>query len=190
MFVVEIEREDPRGAAAAVQRLTGAFTGAFGGTGDALVTTGPRGARATSGDPRAVLGLVTWMGRDGGWWCGIGAGEDVALARAAAADALDGARGEAVAVGVRAPGRAVAAAEVQAVLRLRGVVARRRTPTQWATIDAVGRCGSGVGAAGLLGVSPQAVSKSLRASAWREEADTHALAVRLLGDLGGAAAAR
>ena len=75
---------------------------------------------------------------------------------------------------------ASAASEVEALLRLVGAVLRRRTAVQWKVIDAVTAAGSRTAAAERLGITVQAISKSLLASADDVVRDVYPLLARLL----------
>lgn len=147
-------------------------------------------------DAQAVLRVVTVLLRDGGWHCGLGAGPghldagDPPSARSGhgeaflrAREAVEASKGEAISLSVRDGGTSHAR-DLEALLHLFGVLASRRTSTQWGVIEAFEEAGSGAGAAANLGISPQAVSQSLSASAWREEVAAHPLALRLVSELG------
>lgn len=75
---------------------------------------------------------------------------------------------------------ASAASEVEALLRLVGAVLRRRTAVQWKVIDAVTAAGSRTAAAERLGITVQAISKSLLASADDVVRDVYPLLAQLL----------
>lgn len=142
--------------------------------------------------PEAVLAVLTTVLRDGNWSVGVGVGPvetplpaSVREARGpalldarAAVEASKGA-GE-VRVAVAAASDPVGAADVEAVARLIGTLIGRRTPTQWATIDAVDASPTQRAAAQALGVSPQNVSQALATSAIAAERAGYPVLVRLL----------
>lgn len=143
-------------------------------------------------DPQAVLEALLVVLRDGNWSTGLGIGPvDVPLpasVRAARGQALLDARsaveaaktaGE-VRVAVASASDPVGAADVEAVAGLIGTLIRRRTGTQWATIDAVDAAPTQRAAAEALGVSPQNVSQTLAASAVAAERAGYPVLVRLL----------
>ncbi len=143
-------------------------------------------------DPQAVLEALLVVLRDGNWSTGLGIGPvDVPLpasVRAARGQALLDARsaveaaktaGE-VRVAVASASDPVGAADVEAVAGLIGTLIRRRTGTQWATIDAVDAAPTQRAAAEALGVSPQNVSQTLAASAVAAERAGYLVLVRLL----------
>ncbi|ACZ30726.1 hypothetical protein Xcel_1703 [Xylanimonas cellulosilytica DSM 15894] len=142
-----------------------------------------------------AVSLTLALLRDGGWSVGIGVGAVVEplppTSREASGEAFVHAR-SAVARAKAQPGTwgvaveaddEAAAQEVQALLRLLGVVAARRTEPGWEAVDAVTRAGSQKGAAARLGVSVQAVSQRLRSAAWAEESAVHPVITRLLASL-------
>ncbi len=146
--------------------------------------------------PESVLRVLIAVLRDGGWHCGLGAGAgelgvgDPPSARGGrgaaflrAREAVEASKGEAVSLSVR-DGGSIDARDLEALLHVFGVLASRRTPTQWGVIDAYEQAGSGTAAAQALDITPQAVSQSLASSAWREESAAHPLALRLIAALG------
>ena len=150
-------------------------------------------AQGAFDDPQVALRIALWALRDGHWHIGIGIGtgsvESGSSASARSGDgpaffdareAVEESKGQSVSVAVRSTGNEEGAKHLQALLGLLGILAQRRTESQWATIDAIVEGGSGVAAANRLGVAPQTVSKSLKASAWREEADAYPLAIALM----------
>lgn len=159
-----------------------------------LFDAGPDGATLALDTALALL-------RDGRWTVGLGVGgvdEPLPTAsRAASGPAFVHARhaverakgrGSVAPVAVEADD-AAAAAEVEALLRLLGAVAARRTPAGWEAVDTL--IGAGTDAsqkdvARALGVTEQAVSQRLRAALWAEEAATRPVAARLLAALAGA----
>jgi hypothetical protein len=158
-----------------------------------LFAGGPDGAALATDTALALL-------RDGRWTVGIGAGavdEPLpAASRAASGGAFVHARhaverakgrGSVAPVAVEADD-AAAAAEVEALLRLLGAVAARRSPAGWEAIDtlaAAGERASQKDAALALGVTEQAMSQRLRAALWAEEAAVRPVVVRLLTELAG-----
>jgi hypothetical protein len=158
-----------------------------------LFDAGPDGATLALDTALALL-------RDGRWTVGLGVGAVdrplPAVSRAASGPAFVHARhaverakgrGSAAPVAVEADD-AAAAAEVEALLRLLGAVAARRTRAGWEAIDTL--TGTGTGAsqkdvAQALGITEQAVSQRLRAALWAEEAAVRPVAVRLLAALAG-----
>jgi hypothetical protein len=143
----------------------------------------------------AALALL----RDGGWSVGLGVGAVVeplpTTSRAAAGPAFVHARRaveRAKSRGSGGPGAAAiavesddaaAAAEVEALLRLLGAVAERRSDAGWEAVDAVERAGTQKAPAAQLGVSVQAVSQRLRAGLRAEEAAVRPVVARLLAQL-------
>jgi hypothetical protein len=163
-----------------------------------LLDGGPDGAALALDATLALL-------RDGRWTVGLGAGavdEPLpAASRAASGGAFVHARhaverakgrGSAAPVAVEADDPA-AAAEVEALLRLLGAVAARRSPAGWEAVDtlaAAGGAGSQKDVARALGITEQAVSQRLRAALWAEEAAVRPVVVRLLVALAGGGAPR
>lgn len=143
--------------------------------------------------PEAVVAVIEQTLRSRNWSIGLGIGEiEVPLpgsVREARGPALVRAR-EAVESAKRLPSVHIAvrgssktaAAEVEALLRLIGSVLRRRTPGQWRVIDAVLEAGRRAEAADALGITPQAISKSLLASADDVVRDVYPLLARLLSE--------
>ncbi|WP_277210194.1 hypothetical protein [Isoptericola croceus] len=144
--------------------------------------------------------VVADLLRDGGWSVGLGVGAvDLPLpetSRAAAGPAFVRARaavdeakgrGSTVPLAVNGPSvepAATIAGDAQALLRLLGAVAARRSDAGWEAVDTLAEH-SGVNApqratAARLGVSEQAVSQRLRAALWAEEVAARPLAARLL----------
>ncbi len=143
-------------------------------------------------DPEAVLAALLIVLRDGNWSTGLGIGPvETPLAdsvRAARGQALLDARsavdraktaGE-VRVAVASASNPLGAADVEAVAGLIGTLVRRRTDTQWATIEAVDAAPTQRAAAEALGVTPQNVSQTLAASAVAVERAGYPVLVRLL----------
>ena len=142
--------------------------------------------------------------RDGEWWVGIGAGPvdeplpDVsraasgpAFVRARAAVERAKSRRSAAPVAVVGPDDgpgARSAADAEAVLRLLGALAARRSDAGWEAIDSLTARGDGSApqraAAQALGVSEQAVSQRLRTALWAEEEAVRPLVGRLLKESG------
>ncbi len=143
-------------------------------------------------DPEAVLAALLVVLRDGNWSTGLGIGpvetplpDSVRAARGQALldarSAVDRAKtaGE-VRVAVASASNPLGAADVEAVAGLIGTLVRRRTDTQWATIEAVDAAPTQRAAAEALGVTPQNVSQTLAASAVAVERAGYPVLVRLL----------
>ncbi|GAA1986183.1 hypothetical protein GCM10009718_24490 [Isoptericola halotolerans] len=149
---------------------------------------------------RLAVQLIGDVLRDGGWSVGVGVGgvdEPLpATSRAAAGPAFVRARaaveeakgrGSAVPLAVVGPPdepAATIAGDAQALLRLLGALAARRSAAGWEAIDTLGEHG-GVDApqratAARLAISEQAVSQRLRTALWAEEVAARPLAARLL----------
>lgn len=148
-------------------------------------------AQGVARDATTALAIVAWALREAHWHVGVGIGGGTAPpgsvragagpAFLAARAAVEAAKREPISVAVRAqPGDA---ADADGLLRLLGYVRARRTPAQWRVADARDRADSGRAAARALGITPQAVSQSLRASGWREERAGWRLAEHLLASL-------
>ncbi|AEG44367.1 hypothetical protein [Isoptericola variabilis] len=153
---------------------------------------------------RLAVDLVLALLRDGGWSVGVGAGpvdeplpevsraaSGPAFVRARAAVERAKARGAAVPVAVVGPGDepgATIAADAEALLRLLGAVAARRTGAGWEAIDTLAGHATASApqraTARALGVSEQAVSQRLRTALWAEEEAVRPLAARLLAAAG------
>ncbi len=119
--------------------------------------------------------------RMGNWHVGIGTGQ-VSLplpetTREAAGEAFIAARnaverakksGDRVPLAVEGSPEA---ADAEAVLILLGGLITRRTDSEWRVLDLLrpGHRGGQTAAAAALGITPQAVSKSVRRSGWQEE---------------------
>jgi hypothetical protein len=151
-----------------------------------------------------AVDVVLALLRDGGWSVGVGAGpvdeplpevsraaSGPAFVRARAAVERAKARGSAVPVAVAGPGDepgATIAGDAEALLRLLGAVAARRTDAGWEAIDTLAGHGGASApqraTAHALGVSEQAVSQRLRTALWAEEQTVRPLAARLLAAAG------
>jgi hypothetical protein len=144
----------------------------------------------------AALALL----RGGDWLVGLGVGpvaeslptriaDGEGAAFTAARKATDAASTQskrwavAVVAAGRGPKRRERARELQALLRILGVIGERRTPGGWAAIDAAHRTGSRRAAAAELGVTHQALSQRLRAAAWADDLAVRPFAARLLAEL-------
>ncbi len=102
-----------------------------------------------------------------------------------AREAVDAAKkAAAVRLAVRA-GSVAAEADPEALLRLVGATVQRRTPAQWRVIDAVRAAGDRGTAARGLGITVQAVSKSLLTSGEDVVRDVYPLLARLLDEVNG-----
>lgn len=149
--------------------------------------------------------LVLLALRARAWWIGIGVGEvespmpddsregrGPAFVQARlAVDAAKASRtGVPVAVASAegasdgAPAGTFAAADAEAVLRLVGRLVADRSDAQWRIVDALVADGDARGSrksvAGLLDISPQAVSKSLASAGWEDEKTGRTAAAKLL----------
>ncbi len=153
---------------------------------------------------RLAVDVVLALLRDGGWSVGVGAGpvdeplpevsraaSGPAFVRAREAVERAKGRGSVVPVAVVGPDDepgATIAADAEAVLRLLGAVAARRTDAGWEAIDTLAGHAAGSApqraTARALGVSEQAVSQRLRAALWAEEEAVRPLAARLLAAAG------
>ncbi|MCK0115505.1 hypothetical protein MWU57_00515 [Isoptericola sp. S6320L] len=149
---------------------------------------------------RLAVELIADLLRDGGWSVGVGVGavdgplpessraaSGPAFVRARAAVEEAKGRGSSVPIAVVGPPdepAATIAGDTQALLRLLGAVAARRSDAGWEAVDTLAEH-SGVDApqratAARLGVSEQAVSQRLRTALWAEEQAARPLAGRLL----------
>ncbi|WP_106848649.1 hypothetical protein [Blastococcus sp. Marseille-P5729] len=72
--------------------------------------------------------------------------------------------------------------EIEALMRVVGVVLQRRKPAQWRVIDAVRQAADRAAAAAALGITVQAVSKSLLTSSEDVVLDVYPLLARLLSE--------
>lgn len=144
--------------------------------------------------------------RFGGFWVGIGAGELVrprfaaalgaistpecsgaalSLSRSAVEQAQTGAPPRGICV--HAAGQGVRADQVTGLLRLLYRVASARTEAEWRVLDLLvpGVRGQQKAVAQALGITSQAVSKTLVRSYWHEELASRALVAELLEGLEG-----
>ncbi|MEG3615113.1 hypothetical protein [Isoptericola haloaureus] len=165
-------------------------------------TVGDEVQGVLDGDDGAALAVavVADLLREGGWSVGVGVGvvhEPLPAASRAASgpafvrarEAVEDAkrRGHVVPVAVvgtaEEPGATIAA-DAQALLRLLGAVAARRSAAGWEAVDTLGRHEASAApqreTAEALGVSEQAVSQRLRTALWAEEQAVRPLAARLL----------
>ena len=141
-------------------------------------------------EPGAVIAVLERALRAGDWSIGLGIGEieqpippsvrearGTALLRAR--DAVDAAKKSAtVRLAVRGPD----ADDLEALLRLVGMLVQRRTAAQWRVIDAVRAAPDRASAADRLGITVQAISKSLLTSGEDVVVATYPLLARLLND--------
>jgi hypothetical protein len=147
-----------------------------------------------------AVGIVADLLRDGGWSVGIGVGGvDQPLpesSRAAAGpaffrarEAVEQAKGRGIAVPLAVVGppdepTATIVSDAQALIRLLGAVAARRSDAGWEAIDTLAEHerddAPQRAVAERLGVSEQAVSQRLRTALWAEEVAARPLAARLL----------
>ncbi|MDO4821309.1 MAG: recombinase RecJ [Rothia sp. (in: high G+C Gram-positive bacteria)] len=144
--------------------------------------------------------------RFGGFWVGLGAGELVrprfaaalgaistpecsgaalSLSRSAVEQAQTGAPPRGICV--HAAGQGVRADQVTGLLRLLYRVASARTEAEWRVLDLLvpGVRGQQKAVAQALGITSQAVSKTLVRSYWHEELASRALVAELLEGLEG-----
>lgn len=142
------------------------------------------------GDPVAVVDVVIWLVRAGGWSIGVGAGAVQTplpeSTRAATGAAFLGARQAVEAAKQRSSRLAVrgadeqAAADAQAVGTALAALVRRRSPQAWAAIDLVGSGRTQADAAQVLGVSRQAVGQRLAAASYDVEQELRPAWARML----------
>lgn len=139
--------------------------------------------------------------RSHSWWIGVGVGEvESPLPRESregrgqafinARSAIDAAKAARSGVPVAVAGPRTAAVEgfcaedAEAVLRLVGRMVASRSEAQWRIIDALIEDGDRRGSRGRvaesLGISPQAVSKSLASAGWEDEKACRKAAAKLL----------
>ncbi|WP_265521271.1 helix-turn-helix domain-containing protein [Oerskovia flava] len=196
MFVLTVDQQSSTGRADLVPSLLADLAAHLDGApGVALGferTVGDE-VQGVLGDAATTVDVVLALVRRGGWSIGLGLGpvstplpatsrEATGAAFVHARAAVDQAkgRGSAVPLAVVGPSAGVAA-EVEALLQLLGATVQRRTERAWQVIDALARAG-GVqkDVAAELGISAQAVSRSLRTSLWHEEAAVRPLVARLL----------
>jgi len=154
--------------------------------------------QAVLDDASRTVETVLALLRLGGWSVGLGAGPvDEPLpetSRGASGPAFVGARtaverakakglGAPLAVEGADPDRAQ---EAEALLRLLGAVAARRTKDGWAAVDRLARgARTQKDVARELGITEQAVSQRLRTALWAEESAVRPLAARLLAEAEG-----
>ncbi|WP_402465253.1 hypothetical protein [Isoptericola aurantiacus] len=159
---------------------------------------------------RLAVDVAADLLRDGGWTVGVGVGavdqplppssrEAAGPAFVRARAAVEQAKGRGSAVPLAVVGSddepaATISADAQALLRLLGAVAARRSDAGWEAVDTLAaHTGSNApqrATAEALGVSEQAVSQRLRTALWAEESATRPLAARLLRAADTAATAR
>lgn len=141
-------------------------------------------------EPEDVVTVVLELVRHGGWSIGIGAGAvSVPLprsTRAGSGPAFLSAR-RAVEAAKQRPARLAVrgavppeASDAQAVLSALAVVVERRSEQAWEAIAHVAAGRTQAEAAGLLGISRQAVGQRLAAGLWDLERDLRPTAARLL----------
>jgi hypothetical protein len=148
------------------------------------------------GDGEAVLRVILWLTRTGGWSVGCGIGEvSVPLPRSireatgdafvAARTAVDRAKRKPTRVALESAIDAGAASRVEALLDLLLIVRARRTPEGWELFDLVETGLSQTAAASRLGISPQAASKRAQAAEIRAELAVTGVLATLVGELAG-----
>jgi hypothetical protein len=166
--------------------------------GDNLATAPQRNAgdevQTLTPDARTALTLALALLRDGHWSVGIGVGDvesptpsDVRAARGdaliRARDAVERAKQVATRIAVSAED-AVAADDVEAVMRLLVEVRDRRTERGWEVADLVEAGMSQKQAAAALGITPTAVSLRAKAAGLRAEEQAIPVLERLLARAG------
>jgi len=142
------------------------------------------------GDPGDVVAVVLRLVRMGGWSIGVGAGPvqtplpestraGAGPAFLAARRAVDAAKQRPFRLAVRG---AVPpeAADAQAVLSALAALVDRRSEQAWEAISLVAEGRTQSDAAGVLGISRQAVGQRLAAGMWELERDLRPTAARLL----------
>ncbi|GAB3306484.1 hypothetical protein EK0264_05845 [Epidermidibacterium keratini] len=148
--------------------------------------------QALLGEPAAVIDALHIVIRDGGWSAGLGIGavrrplpgsvrEASGPALVDAREAVEAAKTAGpVRVSVRSASSPAYAAEIEALVRLIGLVLERRTDSQWRIVDAVREHDTQRAASQALAISPQAVSKALATAAVDVEDAGYPLLERLL----------
>ncbi|GAB3565582.1 SatD family protein [Spelaeicoccus albus] len=152
-------------------------------------------------DPEHAVRLTMLALRLRSWWIGVGIGDvETPLPRESregrgpafvnARTAIDSAKAARSGVPVAVAGShpagtgAFAASDAEAVLRLVGRLVSSRSDAQWRIIDALVEDGDERGSrkhvAAGLGISPQAVSKSLASAGWEDEKACRRAAAKLL----------
>lgn len=194
MFAMTIDQRSSRTRADGVPRLLGALAAVE--TVLPFERTAGDEVQGLLGSPSSVLEAAELALRAGDWSIGLGLGtieaplpgsvrEARGPALVRARDAVDAAKkAVAVRLAVRG-GPAPAAGDLEALLRLVGVTVQRRTTAQWRVIDAVRAAGDRAGAARELGITVQAISKSLLTSGEDVVRDVYPLLARLLDEADG-----
>lgn len=155
--------------------------------------------------PEQACAAIRCVLRLGGWHVGVGCGEvdastldelhsaTIRVARGSAfvraREAVDRAKKYPVSVSVVGPNSG-AAASVQAVLQLIGIVVGGRTAAQREVVELLDRGRNGIEIAELLGISEPSVSRRRRLSNVAEEEACWPVAVKLLAELDGQSEAR
>ena len=190
MFALTIDQRRSRSGADAVPQLLNELSAVRAVLGFER-TVGDE-IQALVGEPAAVIEALRVVLRDGRWSTGLGIGAVrrplPASVREASGPALVDAReaveaaktAGAVRVSVRSTSAPQYAAEVEALVRLIGVLIERRTARQWRVVDAVRAGGTQRAAADELAISPQAVSKAVATTALDVEEAGYPLLERLL----------
>src|ERR1035437_8180363 len=146
--------------------------------------------QAVLSDPTTVVSVAMDLVRRAHWSVGIGigwveeplprstrAGDDPAFQHARTAVK----HAKSALTPVAATGSdSIAAASAATVLDLVSLLVQRRSPEGWAAVELVAAGHTQSSAADVLGVSKQAVSQRIRATAWRQEQAGRALAATLL----------
>lgn len=192
MFALTIDQRSSQTRPDRVPELLGLLTG--------VATTLP--FERTAGDevqglmtaPEGVIEAIERTMQSGDWSIGLGIGpiesplpDSVRSARGPALvlarEAVDAAKKvSTVRLAVRQHKPSDAGSESEALLRLVAVVLQRRTEAQWRVIDAVRTAPDRSVAADKLGITIQAISKSLITSAEDVVLDVYPLLARLLTD--------
>lgn len=146
--------------------------------------------QAVLSDPTTVVSVAMDLVRRAHWSVGIGIGtveEPLpASTRAGRGPAFEHARtavehAKSALTHVAVTGSdSIAADSAATVLDLVSLLVQRRSPEGWAAVELVAAGHTQSSAADALGVSKQAVSQRIRATAWRQEQAGRALAATLL----------
>ncbi|MEJ3404963.1 DNA-binding protein [Rathayibacter sp. YIM 133350] len=198
MFVVTADQVDSRHdvdrAAAVVERLESAHRGAL-----ALPVDQTAGdeVQLVTAEAETALASVLDLTRSGRWSVGLGVGSvrtplpDAARkatgdAFIAARDAVDAAKRDESRFALRTrrtPETIVTAELVEPLLRMLLVARRRRSDQGWEVSDLMRSGHTQKEAAGILGITPAAVSQRLRAGLWRLDEEAQPALVTLLREL-------
>ncbi|WP_127783070.1 hypothetical protein [Rhodococcus sp. X156] len=148
--------------------------------------------QAVLDDPEQVVTLALDLVRREHWSVGIGTGPVElplpAVTRAGRGPAFEHARtaverAKSAVTHLAVDGPDASAAEAAAtVLDLVALLVQRRSPEGWAAVELISTGHTQSSAAAVLGVSKQAVSQRLRATAWQQEEAGRTLAASLLAE--------